>query len=398
MDYQTFDPSTCGFPKPWVPVLPGVGRHALRVRRQPAGVTLAKAPNTRFYSRGRYALTDAYQLCGVGPGSTLLAPAYHCRTMLDPAIRLGADVALYPVSATLAPDLDGLRACLAACNKPPAALLLTHFFGFVQPLDALLALCMAHGIALIEDCSHCLFLPHGQPGPGLRGRYTVASPYKFFPMEDGGILWANQGAAMPASATSSPGLVQELKGLARVVQEALARTPPLPDAAATAMPGPSEQRPTSDNDRRSTQAGTSPYYQPDCEHTRCLAVSRWALCHTDTQRLVARRRAHYQMWADAAASLPHCQALLPGLAQDTVPYMFPLLLAHPDTHFFALKRLGVPVWRWDDMAVSSSTVAMGYRLQLLHLPCHQELGDAQMNWMMRALAHVLTMAPIPATP
>jgi hypothetical protein len=69
--------------------------------------------------------------------------------------------------------------------------------------------------------------------------------------------------------------------------------------------------------------------------------------------------------------------------------MFPLFIDHPDLHFYALKRLGVPIWRWDEMAVSTCKTANAYRLNLLHLPCHQELNAAQMNWMTCTVSAVL---------
>lgn len=393
MEYDSFDPARCGFPRPRVPVLPGQARFALQWRRQAAACALARAPNVRLYSRGRYALTDAFRLCGVGRASTLLAPAYHCRTMLDPAIRLGAEVQLYPLSATLAPDLDALKACISGSTRRPAALLLTHFFGFEQPLDAVLALCEAHGIALIEDCSHCLFLPSDRPGPGLGGRYAVASPYKFFPMEDGGLLWANHGAMLPADPPQAPGLLLELKGLVRGVQHITASRVALPDAASTTMPGAADLRLPEDAHARIQQAGPSYQYQIGQEGVRSLAVSRWAMCHTDAQRLSECRRAHYQTWADTVARLPHCRALLPDLQPGNTPYMFPLVIEHPDTHFVALKRLGVPVWRWDDMATSGCALAASYRTQLLHLPCHQELTPGQMQWMTQVLARVMHLPP-----
>jgi dTDP-4-amino-4,6-dideoxygalactose transaminase len=42
------------------------------------------------------------------------------------------------------------------------------------------------------------------------------------------------------------------------------------------------------------------------------------------------------------------------------------------------------------MAVSACPVATGYRTQLLHLPCHQGLSDAQMNWMLALVKDVLS--------
>lgn len=389
MEYQTFDPTSCGFPRPHVPVLPALSRHSLRLRNQTAPHSLTTAPNSRFYTRGRYALTDAYQLCGVGPDSTLLAPAYHCRTMIDPAIRLGGSVVLYPLQPNLQPDLDGLIAGLRACTKPPAALLLTHYFGFPQPIDALLDLCESRGIALIEDCSHCLFLPSDPTSLGLRGRYSVSSPYKFFPVEDGGILWANDDAALPLQQTRSPGLEQELKGVVRSLQRAVAAVA-LPDTELPLHQTARQTQASAGIDSLRSVDGTSVQYDAASERTRSLGISRWALCHTDTSRLAERRRAWYQEWINTVAGLPNCQALFPVLPKDCVPYMFALRIQQPEIHFHVLKRLGVPVWRWDDMAVSSCAVAMNYRTHLLHLPCHQELTDLQMHWLSATVARVMT--------
>jgi dTDP-4-amino-4,6-dideoxygalactose transaminase len=74
--------------------------------------------------------------------------------------------------------------------------------------------------------------------------------------------------------------------------------------------------------------------------------------------------------------------------------MFPLYIDHPETHFFALKRLGVPIWRWDDMAVSDCAVAADFRLHLLHIPCHQELTPEQMNWMTGTIQQVMCQVPV----
>ena len=68
--------------------------------------------------------------------------------------------------------------------------------------------------------------------------------------------------------------------------------------------------------------------------------------------------------------------------------MFPLYLEMPDPHFYYLMRLGVPVWRWDSIAVSDCPTANDYRMHLLHLPCHQSLDEKQMDWMIAAVRKV----------
>jgi perosamine synthetase len=391
MDYLSFDPTTCGFPKPRVPVLPGPSRHSFSVRRQAAAAALADSPNARFYSRGRYAMTDAYRLCGVGPDAMLLAPAYHCRTMLDPALRLGANVTLYPLNPDLSPNLQGLTACVTQHRGQIGALLVTHYFGFPQPLGPLLELCERHGIPLIEDCSHCLFLPSNSSDLGRKGRYCISSPYKFFPMEDGGVLWANHGAPLPTQRTQSPGIAQELKAVARAFRHTLApRTTPAAELLETATTALADAPAPRGSDRQVTSTSPSHLYEMGDEHYGNLASSRSALRHTKLQRLQAQRRAHYRSWAQCVAHLPHCQALYPELPDGCTPYMFPLRIDEPDSHFFALKRLGVPIWRWDDMAVSGCSVATDFRTHLLHLPCHQELTDDHLRWMTTAVANVLT--------
>ncbi len=69
--------------------------------------------------------------------------------------------------------------------------------------------------------------------------------------------------------------------------------------------------------------------------------------------------------------------------------IFPFLIDHPDRHFPLLKRLGVPIWRWDELAVSDCQISHYFRLHLLHLPCHQGLSDNEMNWLIAAVRAVM---------
>jgi perosamine synthetase len=395
MQYWHFDPSPCSFPLARVPVLPALHWNSLKLTRAPEPSPLAPAPDVTSYSRGRYALFQAYQRCGVDAHSALLAPAYHCRTMLDPAIRQGAEIALYPLNPDLSPDIAALEALLTTCRKPVVALLITHYFGFAQTLEPLQVFCSDHGIALIEDCSHCLVGSTGTHDIGRLGRYSVWSPYKYFPCEDGGELWSNHDEAMLVRHPHRASMMQEIKGLVRTLRrsrasrqrvhteeldreiEALANTPY-----------------AWGNDQLHGDPTTSVDYDPTQENRDGFAISRWIRRQTDVVRLKRERRRNYLQWLQVVSALPYCRALFPTLAPDCVPYMFPLCIDCPDIHFYALKRLGVPLWRWDSMAVSNCPVATGYRLQLLHLPCHQELTPEQMHWMTMAVTKVLQQVPM----
>ena len=391
MEYCSFDAARFGFPKPRVPVLPSLAWKTFRWRSQegvpdPSG----KCRDTLFYSRGRYALLEAYRLCGVGPVTSILIPAYHCRTMLDPAIRLGAHVGLYPVTASLKPDLHGLRDCLRSSRHRAAALVLSHFFGFPQVSAELQELCAEYQLRLIEDCSHCM-LPHVPSSQiGRAGHCGVSSPYKFFPSEDGGMLWASNGTQLPTLALQRQTAVTELKSVTHWLRrraEANSRAP-----IATAGPSPAlEIVPEPDVFWSST--GTSDQYNAALEGVAGMRASAWIISHTDTEAIHQLRIRNYLRWADLVSRLPNCKALYPELPADVTPYMFPLIVDHPDPHFFLLKIRGVPIWRWDDMAISDCPVAASYRTHLLHLPCHQNLSEAQMAWMASCVSEVIKSSP-----
>jgi perosamine synthetase len=401
LTYTLFDPAGCGFPAPRVPLLPMFTMRALGGARTGDFDLVGAGRPRRVYKRGRYALYDAYRLCGVGPDGTLLAPAYHCRTMLDPAISLGADLALYPVDRQLVPDLDALRRLVAAARRPVRAMLLTHYFGFAQPAATIKAFCDEHDIALIEDCSHALFNLRGRERLGQHGRYTIASPYKLFPCEEGGLLIPGPGRTLAPNRNRPAGLRAELRVVVSALQRSLARRRvTLGDIDEQALDGELRrvtQQPAPPAARSvAAVEGTSAMYLPSEEGLAGPAAARWLMRLCNVGDVARRRRDNYRRWVAEVRALPHCHALFPVLPDDAVPYMFPLFIDHPEPHFYRLKQLGMPIWRWDEMAVSSCRVALEYSRHVLHLPCHQALSDAELQWMIAAVSRVLQSSPLTA--
>lgn len=382
LDTLIFDPSPCGFPRPRVPLLP-VGLDGIGFG---SGRPWAPAAHFRHFTRGRYALREAYRLAGIGPGSALLAPAYHCRTMLDPALALGGEIMLYPLSPDLAPDLAAIAALAHRSPVPVKALLATHFFGLPQDFAALAAWCAARGIALVEDCSHAFVTETHRPaGIGLHGEFVVSSPYKFLPLPDGGLLYARDAARLAGLNPAAPPWPDELRGLARQYAKTAEqrRQRRVLDASPAPLPTPF----TPAIDRRET-TGLSPDYHPAEEQRAALRLSRWLGRHADHAAVARQRRENYQRWSAATRDLPHCRPLFPDLPADAIPYMFPLRIDAPATQFHALKHRGLPIWRWDSIAASSCPTAHDYRLHLLHLPCHPSLSNAELDWMIATVQKV----------
>ena len=391
--YTVFDPTACGFPRPRVPLLPGLSMAALRRTPAATHALLGSGKPQRHYRRGRYALHAAYRASGAQDGEILLAPAYHCRSILDPAISLRANVQLYPVDERLAPKLDALDDIVGHATSPVRALLVTHYFGFAQDTQPLAAWCERNGIVLIEDCCHAYIVPRASDRIGRHGRYVTASPYKFFPCEDGGVLIAPSGAELPEARPTT--LRDELRSLAGALERGWsqrAHRAGRPDpgalgeewAAVVSAPG------TLGEQRRVDSTEPSPLY--DATEAECAGsvASRWLVSLCDVDRAAQRRRTNYRRWLDATRDLPRCRPLFEDLPADCVPYVFPLLIDDPASQFHALKKLGVPIWRWDDLADSSCAVSQRYRHRLLQLPCHQSLTDGEMDWMMGAVRFAAT--------
>jgi len=391
LDYWVFDPSTCRFPKPRVSILPSALDYSALLN----GSEALSETGLRHFSRGRYALGEAYRLAGLDEQGALLAPAYHCVTMLDPALALGAQVHLYSLKPNLMPDPDSLEQIYAQSAKPVKALLATHFFGFVQEFSWLKQWCDERGIALIEDCSHVLFSEQYQArGVGLYGKFIASSPYKFFPCDDGGLLYAPETKLLGAVQTEPAGFLAELRSIKNTIEKF--KLPKISsydiqlidqqlESIAMAAPVPG-------TDQKMERSAQSTQYSRALARTASLRSSRWVTSHSSVINNVTRRQENYRRWIQALSDVPNCHALYPEIPPDVVPYMFPLYLDTPSPHFYRLKQMGVPVWRWDEMAISNCQVAADYRLHLLHLPCHQSLSDVEMEWMLAAVRKTLAIS------
>lgn len=391
MQFHLFDPTPCAFPKSRVPVLPVLGWDSLRNSKSSDQIS-PTWKSCRYYSRGRYALRDAYALAGVGNEGALLAPAYHCRTMLDPAIRLGAKIYLYRVCGDLTPDIGSIRTLLVSREFPVKALLASHYFGFPQKLGEIASLCREFDISLIEDCAHALFSGWNSNEIGCYGRYVVSSPYKFLPCSDGGLLAINDRKMEWSGRYSVTSIRSEFKAILDSARQLFGAS----NEAGLEIDNLDKEIDTlmlhgfvRANESRQDCLRPSVHYVLEAEEFTGNRWSRWIARNTNLNRVVERRRKNYQYWLDVVRSLPNCHPLFPELPEDCVPYMFPLYIEFPGFHFYLLKNLGFPLWRWDEMAISECDVATDYRLKLIHLPCHQELSEAEMDWMMAALSKVL---------
>lgn len=145
---------------------------------------------------GTDALELALRALDISPGQTVAVAANAA--MYGTTAVLATDarpvfVDVDPVTATM--TADDLRAVVERLGAPPAAVIVTHLYGRLADMPALLAYARMQGIAVIEDCAQA----HGATGPDGRkaGAYGDLATFSFYPTKnlgaigDGGAVISN---------------------------------------------------------------------------------------------------------------------------------------------------------------------------------------------------------------
>jgi hypothetical protein len=336
-------------------------------------------PYKRLLTSGRAALFAAMKALGVRPGDGVLAPSYHCPTLVAPLRAAGATVQFYPLNA------DGLPMLEAITPAPGTrAIVVAQLFGLPRSLAPVRAWCDARGIALVEDCAHSFFGQAGERPVGHWGDLATASLSKFFPVPEGGLLASAR--PLPAQALQPAGARQQLKACVDLLERASEQRRlaglNLPLRALFRLKnGPPRSPPLPGTPRESTEAEML----ADCDLARSEqvppALTR-RLLGLPRGRIVARRRAHYETLYQQTLGLPGARPLLGPLPPQAAPYVMPLWVDDPEPVYAALRAAGCAVFRWDRVWPGVTDFAddhgARWRTHVLQLLCHQDLDDAML--------------------
>lgn len=389
---------------PRVPLAPVLSGASLRqdhgTRRLPSVLDAGQA---RLVTSGRIAIALALRAMGIQPGDAVLMPAYHSPSMIPPVLHLGAIPVFYRLHPDTSPDLGDLAARLAPNVK---ALVVTHYFGFIQDLRALRSFCDAHGLQLLEDCAHSFFGEHGGKPVGAWGDYAAASSMKFYPVYEGGVLVsARHGLGQVALRAAGAGFEAKVTlatlergfpyGRLPLLRALLA--PPLQLKAALRRLR-RAARPEAQHDaapRLAPASSDSGFgFDPAWLDKRSSRLSRMLVGRLPAARIVALRRARYRQLEQALGGLPGVRPLFPALPDGVCPWMFPLLADDPEALFDAVcdagvpvTRFGYPLWPGVDESVCASSSMLSRHV--LAFPCHQELRDEELDWMIATLQTLL---------
>lgn len=135
---------------------------------------------------GGYAMATALRALGIGHGDRVLTNAFTLAPVPGAIASVGADPVFVDVTEDLTIDLNDLRAKADQAD----VLMLSHMRGHLCDMDALLQICDAHGIKVIEDCAHTMGArwKGRQSGcDGVIGCYSTQT-YKHMNSGEGGLF------------------------------------------------------------------------------------------------------------------------------------------------------------------------------------------------------------------
>ncbi len=369
------------YPRPLVPMLPVLQIKGLSLSKQHQS-TFCNTSAVRL-SSGRVAILHALQCIGITKEDAVLVPAYHCMSMIEPVLWLGAKVEFYRVDTNLRPILE--QQLTANLNKVKAVII-PHFFGFMQEIAPLCRYFEQHNIAVIEDCAHAFFGERAGKQAGVSGDYSITSSVKFFPGTEGGVLYSSKHR-LPDLHLTKRTVYQQLKATKNIVENLRLR-PVEPQTSATS-PSPTVNADADAPELCQLSKTKLNYLDPQKIFLPMSLTDSWVLNHTDHQWLIQQRQANYRYLAGLLQGIKNATLIFPQLPEGTVPYVFPLLIHRPELHFRRLKMAGVPLWRWEELLVNDCPVSNDYRLKLIQLPIHQALSLSELDWIAQQLWQIL---------
>ena len=347
--------------------------------------------HVRFVNSGRAALALALADSNICSGDEVLLPAYHCPSMVYPVHWLEASPVFYCIEADTRPNIADIKSKITARTR---AILAAHLFGLTSDFQELRQLCDDNDIVLIEDCAHTICGLTECGLMGALGDYAISSPRKFFPVQDGGLLFSAR-RQLDRIDIGGLGRRHDLKMIFNTLEMSgsFGRLRPLGSIATWLGrrglgAGVSDERESAS--RASTNASGGAASGWKSRIGQISPISRSVLGSVSLDEAVERRRRNFRTLLEGLTSISNGTAMPFNIDEEFVPYVLLIELQDPDRHHAALRKAGVPVWRWEHLLTSSCPQSNAYSRSLVQIPCHQGLTERELELLMVRIRGVLS--------
>ena len=167
------------------------------------------------------ALFLSLRALGLSEGARVLIPAFTFAAVPSAVVHAGCQPVLVEVDATYRIDLKDFKAKLTGEIE---AVIISHMRGHTSDMDAIMALCEARGVPIVEDAAHSLGTTWNGRNIGTLGRVGCFSfqSYKLVNAGEGGIM-VSDDADLIARAIIMSGAYEHTWKKHRFVAEAVGR-------------------------------------------------------------------------------------------------------------------------------------------------------------------------------
>jgi dTDP-4-amino-4,6-dideoxygalactose transaminase len=286
------------------------------------------------------------------------------------------------------------------------AVLVTHFFGFAQPVAEIRVICDRWGALLVEDCAHAL-LSEDAVGPlGRVGDAAVFSLRKTLPLPNGGaVLFNNPSLSPPDDLDAPPRLTTWLKSVSLTKKWALDAARHRGSRGSLALVAGMAPVVAANGILRRLWPSSSPAaYDPDDEdYTFAMRILGWRMApfsmrviqRTEWRTIAARRRGNYRFLVERLSDLTGARVIRRDVAERSCPLYLPMAVDRRDRIFTSLvrQRVNAAIW-WDQrhpaVAWDEFPDAVALKDCVLALPVHQDLTTGQLEYVAAALRSSLS--------
>jgi len=151
----------------------------------------SKFINMSFYPLGRDALLSGLIALGIQKGDSIIIPAYMCNSTIQPLADYGFKLIFIDIDKNLNLPIDKVKKVVI--ENDAKALLVVHYFGFVQQINKLVDACHTLGVKVVEDSSHSFLSSKFNDSLAFIGDMEIFSMRKSLPVQDGGALRFKDG-------------------------------------------------------------------------------------------------------------------------------------------------------------------------------------------------------------
>lgn len=145
---------------------------------------------------GGYALAVALRATGLKPGDRVLTNSFTLAPVPGAIANAGGEPVFVEITKQLVMDLEDLQAKIKATAA--GFVLVSHMRGHIVDMDALMSICDAAGVQVIEDCAHTMGARWNGVPSGRHGRVGCFSTqtFKHVNSGEGGLLVSDDPEVM----------------------------------------------------------------------------------------------------------------------------------------------------------------------------------------------------------